>query len=244
MAEVDRVVKAFRKHTACEAHGAHCVNLSTDGERIYSYRMAIAGRGLDGRIEVLHGRCAPSMTTSKHITWISHLADRRVDALGCSCCPTCGGYHDAHDKRDCELIARTRDDKAKVTVAEVRGLTPTMWRNPTELRAAGLEVVMAPRRAPWDGMPAKYLGVDCCWVTPSVARTLKVCGAGNGVTRKQVICALRLAASSEDYRIALGVASEADGGALAGFIRSSTAGVNLSDRHPSARQLTLEVTDA
>ena len=242
---IDRIIKAFRNHAACEAHGAHCVNLSTDGERIYSYRMAIAGRGLDGKIEVLYARCSPSMTTSKHIGCISHLADRQVDALGCPCCPTCHGYHDVHDKAVCELIMRTHNDRVKVTEAEAHGLTPTMWRNPTELRAAGLMVVMAPRRAPWDGIPAKYLKVDCCWVEPNVARMLEICGGAEGVTRQQVICALRLAASAEDYRIALKVAAEADGRALAGFIQSSTAGVNLSDRHPSARQLAFsEVDDA
>jgi hypothetical protein len=249
MAEVDEVVHAFRNRIARENTGQKTVNLSTDGERIYSHCMAIAGRGLDGAIEVLYARCAPSKTTTKHIRWIGSLlvalppTGRRVDALGCPKCSTCAGYH-GQDETICKLNVRIRNGKFWYVDARSRGLTPTMWRNPTELRAAGLEVEMAPRLEPWAGMPQQYLGVDHCWVEPNVARMLEVCGAADGITRRQVICALRLAASSEDYRIALKVAAEADGMALAGFIRSSTAGVNLSDRHPSARQFTLEVVDA
>lgn len=246
MAEVDKVVAAFQQGVARDGGGRDHkkASVSTDGTYIYSYRLPIAGRGLDGVIEVLLGRQSPSITTSKHLGWFSYLAGRRVDALGCPQCAVCAGYHEAGDAQVCALNIRIREARAAVAEAATHGLRPTLWRRPDELRAAGLEVVLAPRYAPRVGAADRYVGALHCWVAPSIAAVIEL-ASGAEVTRRQVVCALRLAAASEDYRAAFQVASEAGGAALAGFIRQSTQGVNLGSRHPSPDQLQLQgVCDA
>jgi hypothetical protein len=59
---IEKVLNAFRAGNV--ASGQTC---STDGSRVYSYNMCIAGRLIDGTIVVCPLNESPSRTTSGHI---------------------------------------------------------------------------------------------------------------------------------------------------------------------------------
>ena len=169
------VIQAFKRH---EAYGKiqgvkgrkhRHVNMATDGQRIYSYEMPIAGYGIDGVIETLYDRRSPSRTTSNHLSNLRGLRGRhgrQVDALGCPECPKCHGRHTLWDNGTCELISGLHYARVNRAKAKRLGYLPTHWQagSAKKLNKLGLGVVLAPRFI-WS---TKVVPSNCCWVAPMI----------------------------------------------------------------------------
>jgi hypothetical protein len=97
-----RTVDAFLEGEAREYKSAKG-RCSTDGDYFYSYEMPIGWRRVQRRgvvVEILHDGCAPTLTTSRHITTLIEHVKFRTNAnteivykLGARRCRKCGGRH-------------------------------------------------------------------------------------------------------------------------------------------------------